>query len=67
MNRHTIVQLNYSLSQADGYLTDPYKILVRRRSRDGQSRGRPGRQRLDLYLFESRPDDARQAKRLRRS
>ena len=27
LNRHTIVQLNYSLSQADGYLTDPYKML----------------------------------------
>ena len=27
LNRHTIVQFNYSLSQADGYLTDPYKVL----------------------------------------
>ena len=27
LNRHTIVQFNYSLSQSDGYLTDPYKVL----------------------------------------
>jgi hypothetical protein len=27
INRHTLVQFNYSLSQSDGYLTDPYKLL----------------------------------------
>ena len=27
INRHTLVQFNYSLSQSDGYLNDPYKIL----------------------------------------
>src|SRR4029078_1560649 len=25
--RHTIAKLNFSRSQADGYLTDPYKIM----------------------------------------
>lgn len=27
LNRHTVVQFNYSLSKSDGYLTDPYKVL----------------------------------------
>ncbi len=27
INRSTLVQLNYSLSQSDGDLTDPYKII----------------------------------------
>jgi hypothetical protein len=54
LGRNTIGQLNYSLSIADGYLTDPYKLLsVVDRETGELAPGAGGR---DLYLFEARPD-----------
>jgi hypothetical protein len=56
LNRHTIVQINYSLSQADGYLTDPYKLLSVVDPVTGNPvAGPPGSGRY-AYLFESRPE-----------
>ncbi|RPI63239.1 MAG: DUF3570 domain-containing protein [Lysobacterales bacterium] len=56
LSRHTILQLNYSLSQADGYLTDPYKILSVVDPVTGNPvAGAPGSG-LNRYLYESRPD-----------
>jgi hypothetical protein len=56
INRHTILQINYSLSQADGYLTDPYKLLSVVDPVTGNPvAGPPGSGRF-AYLFESRPD-----------
>jgi hypothetical protein len=56
LNRHTIVQFNYSLSQADGYLTDPYKFLsVVDPVTGNPAAGPPGSGRF-AYLFENRPD-----------
>jgi hypothetical protein len=54
LGRNTIGQLNYSLSVADGYLTDPYKLLSVVDRATGEPAPGPGD--LDLYLFESRPD-----------
>ncbi len=53
--QHTIVQLNYSVSRSDGYLTDPYKVLsvvdpVTGSLTPGSARG------IGLYLYEQRPD-----------
>ena len=55
LNRHTILQLNYSLSQADGYLTDPYKVLSVVDPVTGNPVAGPAGSGLSLYLFESRP------------
>jgi hypothetical protein len=55
INRHTIAQLNYSVSRADGYLTDPYKILSVVDPVTGDLL--PGSvPRIGLYLYEQRPD-----------
>jgi len=56
LNRHTIVQLNYSLSESDGYLTDPYKILSVVDPLTGNPVAGPVGSGLNRYLFESRPD-----------
>jgi Protein of unknown function (DUF3570) len=56
LNRHTIVQLNYSLSQADGYLTDPYKVLSVVDPITGNPVLGPAGSGLYGYLYESRPD-----------
>jgi hypothetical protein len=56
LGRHTIVQLNYSLSQADGYLTDPYKILSVVDPVSGNPVAGPVGSGLNRYLYESRPD-----------
>jgi hypothetical protein len=56
LNRHTIVQLNYSLSQADGYLTDPYKLLSVVDPVTGNPVPGPAGSGLSRYLFERRPD-----------
>ena len=56
LSRHTIVQINYSLSQSDGYLTDPYKILSVVDPVTGDPVAGPlgtGRYR---YLYERRPE-----------
>jgi hypothetical protein len=56
INRQTIVQFNYSLSQSDGYLTDPYKILSVVDPVSGiPVAGAPGNG-LSRLLYESRPD-----------
>jgi hypothetical protein len=54
LGRRTLGQLNYSMSIADGYLTDPYKLLSVVDPDTGEPA--PGPDPLDLYLFESRPD-----------
>ncbi len=56
LNRHTVVQINYSLSQSDGYLTDPYKILSVVDPVTGIPVAGPAGSGLNRYLFESRPD-----------
>ena len=51
INRSTLMQLNYSTGQSDGYLTDPYKILsVLENDSSGNLRG------TNPYVYESRPD-----------
>jgi len=57
INRHTLVQFNYSLSQSDGYLTDPYKILSVVDPILGDPIAAPPGAGLNyLYLYENRPD-----------
>jgi hypothetical protein len=56
LNRHTIVQLNYSLSQADGYLTDPYKVLSVVDPVTGNPVAGPPGTGIYRYLYERRPD-----------
>jgi Protein of unknown function (DUF3570) len=55
INRQTLVQFNYSLSQSDGYLTDPYKILSVVDPVTGLPVAGPAGSGLDRYLYESRP------------
>jgi hypothetical protein len=54
VNQRTIAQFNYSRSQSDGYLTDPYKIVsvVDPVTGDLTPGPTPG---VGLYLFENRP------------
>lgn len=47
VNRRTLMQVNYSLSRASGYLNDPYKVLSRINPATGAT--------ID-YLYENRPD-----------
>ena len=65
ISRNLVVQANYSYSMADGYLTDPYKVLS---LVDGSSATPTGDTLLRTptpgvegpshqYLFESRPDE----------
>lgn len=56
VNRHTLVQLNYSLSQSDGYLTDPYKILSVVDPVTGNPVAGPAGSGLYRYLYENRPE-----------
>lgn len=56
LNRNTIVQLNYSLSTSDGYLTDPYKVLSVVDPVTGIPVAGPVGSGLFNYLYESRPD-----------
>jgi hypothetical protein len=55
LGRHTIVQVNYSLSQSDGYLTDPYKLLSVVDPVTGNPVAGPAGSGLFRYLYESRP------------
>ena len=60
INRNLILQVNYSFSDASGYLTDPYKIvsLVDPTSGDPLDNLTLGADRpLYQYVFESRPDE----------
>jgi len=56
LNRHTILQLNYSMSQADGYQTGPYKVLSIVDPVTGDPVAGPAGSGRYAYLFESRPD-----------
>ena len=65
INRDLVVQLNYSFSQSDGYLTDPYKVLSLVDGTTGDTFGDtllrtptgPGVEGPShQFLFESRPD-----------
>ena len=55
LSRRTVVQVNYSLSRSDGYLTDPYKMMsvVDPTSGDVVAGLDPG---YGLYIYENRPD-----------
>ena len=55
VNRRTVVQINYSLSQSDGYLTDPYKIISVVDPVTGAVVPGPAGSGLNLYRFENRP------------
>jgi len=51
IDRSTLMQLNYSTGQSDGYLTDPYKILsVLENDGSGNLRA------VNPYVYENRPD-----------
>lgn len=60
INRNLLVQLNYSLSNADGYLNDPFKIVSLVDPITGDPIARAPTPGADSpshqYLFESRPD-----------
>lgn len=56
VNRHTVVQINYSLSSADGYLTDPYKLLSVVDPDSGLPVAGPLGAGVNLHLYESRPE-----------
>jgi hypothetical protein len=47
INRQTLMQFNYSFSQSDGYLTEPYKVLSLVDGITGETSG---------YVYDSRPD-----------
>jgi hypothetical protein len=55
INRQTLLQFNYSLSQSDGYLTDPYKILSVVDPLTGNPVSGPPGSGLGRYLYEGRP------------
>ncbi|MCA9728952.1 MAG: DUF3570 domain-containing protein, partial [Candidatus Eisenbacteria bacterium] len=52
LDRHTVMQLNYSASHFSGYQTDPYKILSVVAGASATTPGDP----VD-YLYEKRPDN----------
>ena len=54
INHKTLMQLNYSYGQTNGYLTDPYKILSVVDSGGNLVTGNPTD--TYTYLYESRPD-----------
>jgi Protein of unknown function (DUF3570) len=57
INRKTIVQVNYSVSQSNGYLADPYKILSVVDPVLGDPIPGPGGGSGNyLYIYENRPD-----------
>lgn len=56
VNRKTLVQLNYSSSDSDGYLTDPYKVLSVVDPVTGNLVPGPPGSGLFRNLYESRPD-----------
>lgn len=58
LNRHAIMQVNYSMSMANGYQSDPYKLLTvidasNNLMLDPSPENDEG---YNLYLFEARPD-----------
>ncbi|HKS54816.1 MAG TPA: DUF3570 domain-containing protein [Steroidobacteraceae bacterium] len=58
LNRTTVLRVNYSYSDSNGYLNDPYKLLsvVDPLTGDTLSRVPTGQGPDGVYLFESRPD-----------
>jgi hypothetical protein len=54
INRNSLIQFNYSLSQSDGYQTDPYKFLTV--VEDATGRPEFVTATLPRVLFENRPD-----------
>jgi hypothetical protein len=58
LNRTTVLRVNYSYSDASGYLNDPYKLLsvVDPLTGDTLARVPVGQGPDGVYLFESRPD-----------
>lgn len=61
INRDLLVQLNYSFSNASGYLNDPYKIVALVAPQSGDLIARTPTPGVDgpshEYLFEARPDE----------
>jgi hypothetical protein len=58
INRSTIMQFNYSLSMASGYMTDPFKILSVIDDNAGANYGGNFKDAdgYNIYLYEARPD-----------
>ncbi len=56
LGRRDLLELTYSYSQADGYLTDPYKLLSVVDPVSGQPVPSPDGEVPYLYLYEHRPD-----------
>lgn len=58
LNRHAILQMNYSLSMANGYQSDPYKLLTVLDASNNLiiDPSLANADNLNLYLFEARPD-----------
>lgn len=60
ISRNLVLQANYSYSQSDGYLTDPYKILSVVEGSSGDTLTRVATPGIEgpshQFLFESRPD-----------
>lgn len=63
INKNLLVQANYSFSQSDGYLNNPYKVLSLVDGVTGDTLPRipgPNGGPSGQYLFESRPDERTQ-------
>jgi hypothetical protein len=56
LSRRSLLEVAFSYSKNDGYLTDPYKILSVVDPVTGQPVPGPVGSRLNLYLHEQRPD-----------
>jgi len=56
INRQTLLQINYSVSDSDGYHSDPYKLLSVVDDVTGLPVAGPLGSGLNLYLYENRPD-----------
>jgi len=55
LSRKTLLQVNYSQTKSDGYLTDPYKLLSVVDPVTGDPVAGPAGSGLYQYLYESRP------------
>jgi hypothetical protein len=56
LSRRALLSLSYSYSKADGYLTDPYRVLSVVDPLTGRPVAGPAGSGLNLYLYESRPE-----------
>lgn len=56
INRHSLIQLNYSLSMSNGYQNDPYKILTLVDTKGNLIADQDFSPGNNFYLFENRPD-----------